>query len=74
MDGINDSINPTGIFSSLIKHQTLIRQLAKREVSSRYRGSLMGFFWTLLNPLLMLAIYTLIFGGIVVALFMTGKD
>ncbi|MEA1889059.1 MAG: ABC transporter permease [Pseudomonadota bacterium] len=62
MEGINDSLKPTGIFTSLIIHQSLIRQLAKREVSSRYRGSVMGFFWTLLNPLLMLTIYTLIFG------------
>ena len=62
MDDINDSLNPTGIISSLITRQSLIRQLAKREVSSRYRGSVMGFFWTLLNPLLMLVIYTLIFG------------
>jgi len=62
MQGISDSLNPTGISTSLIKHQSLILQLAKREVSSRYRGSVMGFFWTLLNPLLMLTIYTLIFG------------
>jgi len=62
MQGINDSLNPAGIFTSLIKHQSLILQLAKREVSGRYRGSVMGFFWTLLNPLLMLTIYTLIFG------------
>ncbi|MFW2440905.1 MAG: ABC transporter permease [Arenicellales bacterium] len=62
MQGINDSLNPTGIFTSLIKHRSLILQLAKREVSGRYRGSVMGFFWTLLNPLLMLTIYTLIFG------------
>ncbi len=62
MEGINDSLKPTGIISSLVKHQALIRQLAKREISSRYRGSVMGFFWTLLNPLLMLSIYTLIFG------------
>ena len=62
MDGINDSLNPSGILNSLIKHQSLVRQLAKREVSSRYRGSVMGFFWTLLNPLLMLTIYTFIFG------------
>jgi len=62
MEGINDSIKPTGIISSLIRHQSLILQLSKREISSRYRGSVMGFFWTLLNPLLMLSIYTLIFG------------
>lgn len=62
MEGINDSLKPTGIISSLIRHQSLILQLSKREISSRYRGSVMGFFWTLLNPLLMLTIYTLIFG------------
>lgn len=62
MERINDKLNPVGIFNSLIHHQALILQLSKREVSSRYRGSVMGFFWTLLNPLLMLSIYTLIFG------------
>ncbi len=62
MERINDSLNPTGIFTSLTSHRALILQLSKREVSSRYRGSVMGFFWTLLNPLLMLLIYTLIFG------------
>ena len=62
MKRINDSLDPSGIFTSLINHQSLIRQLAKREVSSRYRGSVMGFFWTLLNPLLMLTVYTFIFG------------
>lgn len=62
MNGINDSLSPRGIVGSLINHQSLISQMARREVSGRYRGSVMGFFWTLLNPLLMLVIYTFIFG------------
>jgi lipopolysaccharide transport system permease protein len=62
MEGASNSLDPRGIVRSLIIHQSLIQQLAKREVSSRYRGSVMGFFWTLLNPLLMLTIYTFIFG------------
>jgi len=61
---VNDSLNPIGIVSSLVVNIDLIRQLAMREISSRYRGSVMGFFWTLLNPLMMLAIYTFVFGYI----------
>lgn len=36
--------------------------LTKREISARYRGSLLGFAWSLLIPLLMLGIYTFVFG------------
>ena len=38
--------------------------MAKRDVASRYRGSFMGLFWSFFNPLLMLAIYTFVFGVI----------
>jgi lipopolysaccharide transport system permease protein len=46
------------------RHQALIRILAWREISGRYRGSLLGSLWTLLTPLLMLGVYTLVFGVI----------
>lgn len=36
-------------------------QLARREVIGRYRGSVMGLAWSFLNPLLMLAVYTIFF-------------
>ena len=62
MNNVNDSLNPAGIFTSLTHNIDLTRQLVRREIASRYRGSVMGFFWTLLNPLMMLAIYTFIFG------------
>ena len=39
----------------------LIWQLTKRELTGRYRGSYLGIFWALLNPLLMLAVYTFVF-------------
>ena len=61
---VNDSLNPVGIFTSLVVNFDLIVQLVRREISGRYRGSVMGFFWTLLNPLMMLAIYTFVFGYI----------
>ncbi len=45
-------------------HQALIRILTWREVSGRYRGSLFGSLWSLLTPLLLLGVYTLVFGVI----------
>ncbi len=36
-------------------------QMTKREISYRYRGSALGFVWSFLNPLLMLAVYTFVF-------------
>ena len=45
----------------LWRHRALVGVLVTREVKARYRGSVLGFFWSLLNPLLMLAVYTLVF-------------
>jgi len=38
--------------------------MAKRDIISRYRGSFAGLLWSFFNPLLMLAIYTFVFGYI----------
>lgn len=40
----------------------LLRQLVKRDLQSRYRGSLFGLMWMLGTPLLMLAVYSVVFG------------
>jgi lipopolysaccharide transport system permease protein len=49
---------------SLYKHLPLIGQLVQREVLGRYRGAALGLVWSLLTPLLMLAIFTFVFGTI----------
>lgn len=36
--------------------------LTVRELKARYRGSLLGFFWSLVNPLLLLGVYSFVFG------------
>lgn len=36
--------------------------MSKREVSARYKESMLGFLWSVLNPILMLAVYTFVFG------------
>src|SRR2546422_6707753 len=52
------------LFSSLanlIRYRGLIQSLVARELKARYRGSVLGFFWSFVNPLLLLLIYTFIF-------------
>ncbi|MBZ4186398.1 MAG: ABC transporter permease [Xanthomonadaceae bacterium] len=44
------------------RHAALIRILSWRDISGRYRGSLLGGLWALLTPLLMLAVFTFVFG------------
>lgn len=45
----------------LVRYRTLVSALVGRELKGRYRGSLLGFLWTFLNPLMMLAVYALVF-------------
>ena len=47
--------------SSLWRHRQLIAALTARDLKARYRGSILGYFWSLANPLLLLAVYTLVF-------------
>lgn len=45
----------------LFRFRGLLGTLTSRELKARYRGSLLGFFWSLANPLLLLAVYTFVF-------------
>jgi ABC-2 type transport system permease protein len=42
-------------------HRALMMRLAGREVKSRHKSSVLGFSWNLVNPLLQMCIYTLVF-------------
>src|SRR5580698_3496176 len=55
---------PWRIGANLRRHRILIGQFVKRDVLSRYRGSYLGLLWSLLRPLCMLAMYTVVFGYI----------
>ena len=44
-----------------VRFRALLYALIGRHVAIRYRGSVLGFLWTLLNPLCLMAIYTLVF-------------
>src|SRR5438132_742427 len=47
--------------SQLLRYRGLIVSLVARELKARYRGSVLGFFWSFVNPLLLLSIYTFVF-------------
>lgn len=54
-------LNPVAMARGMWSRRELIAQFAHREVASRYRGSALGLFWTLAQPLLMLGVYTFVF-------------
>jgi lipopolysaccharide transport system permease protein len=41
--------------------RALVGALVRRHIATRYRGSVFGFLWSLLNPLCLMAVYTLVF-------------
>ena len=43
------------------RYRLLIQSLVGRELKARYRGSVLGFFWSFVNPLLLLLTYGLVF-------------
>jgi lipopolysaccharide transport system permease protein len=45
-----------------VRHLHLARQLTRREIAARYRGSVLGVLWSLITPLLTLGLYTFLFG------------
>ncbi|WP_431857381.1 ABC transporter permease [Azospirillum sp.] len=52
---------PLALFRTAWRHRSLILRLARREIDARYRGSVLGIVWAVINPLLMLAVYTFVF-------------
>jgi lipopolysaccharide transport system permease protein len=45
----------------LLRYRGLIQSLVVRDLKARYRGSVLGFFWSFINPLLLLSVYSLVF-------------
>lgn len=61
---LQPSVSPLGLARSIWSNRALIASLTKREISGRYKGSIFGVFWSLLSPLLMLTVFTFVFGEI----------
>lgn len=54
----------TSGFRSLYANRGLLRALVIRDIQTRYRGTMLGFVWALVYPLMMLAVYAFVFGGV----------
>lgn len=55
------SATPASFLIGPFRHRELLWDLVKRDFIGRYKGSMFGIVWSLFNPLLMLAIYTIVF-------------
>jgi lipopolysaccharide transport system permease protein len=51
------------------EHRGLVRSMARRDFTSRYKGSVIGPAWAIITPAVMIIIYTAIFSGIFGARF-----
>jgi lipopolysaccharide transport system permease protein len=49
----------------LYRYRVLIQNLVQRELKARYRGTVLGFLWSFFNPLLLMIVYTAVFGLII---------
>jgi len=70
----NFPVRPQEIIKSLWKNRSLIFVLIKREVIGRYKGSLFGILWSLINPICMLIVYTFVFSVVFNARWSGGSD
>ena len=48
----------------IYNYRQMIFRLVRKDLRGRYKGSVLGFFWTFLNPLLQLLVYTMVFSVI----------
>jgi ABC-type polysaccharide/polyol phosphate export permease len=46
---------------AIVRYRELLKRLVAKELKLKYRGSIFGFLWSLVNPLLMIIVYTLAF-------------
>lgn len=49
---------------TLLKYKEMLKNNVQKELRARYKGSILGFLWTFVNPLLMLIVYTIVFSTI----------
>ncbi len=50
------------VYADLYRFRELFANLFRRDFHAKYKGSLLGIVWSLLNPLLLLAVYLVVFG------------
>lgn len=62
------------MLNSLWGNRDLIKQMTRREVIGRYKGSAMGLLWSFLNPVFMLVVYSFVFSVVFKARWSGGDE
>ncbi|MCR5397844.1 MAG: ABC transporter permease [Lachnospiraceae bacterium] len=52
------------VFKEVYEYREMVFSLVRKELRGRYKGSVLGFLWTFINPLLQLLVYTMVFSVI----------
>ena len=50
------------VYADVLRYRELFANLFRRDFQAKYKGSALGVFWSLLNPLVLLVVYLLVFG------------
>jgi len=61
-------------YTALIEYRELFANLFRRDLQAKYRGSALGVFWTVANPVLLMAVYYLVFGVVWKSPFANGDN
>ena len=67
-------LSPLAMAHSFWGNRQLIARLARRDLAARYRGSFGGLLWTVITPIVMLAVYTFVFSVIFNARWGSGAE
>lgn len=51
-------------YADVVRYRELLGNLFRRDLQAKYRGSLLGVLWSVVNPLLLMGVYLLVFGVI----------
>lgn len=52
------------VFQRIYNYRELLKSNVKKEIRGRYKNSILGILWSFLNPLLQLAVYSIVFGAL----------
>lgn len=50
------------VYADILRYRELFANLFRRDFQAKYKGSVLGVFWSLLNPLVLLGVYLVVFG------------
>jgi lipopolysaccharide transport system permease protein len=53
------------VYADVLRYRELFSNLFRRDFQAKYKGSFLGIFWSLLNPLVLLGVYFVVFGVLI---------